>query len=60
MWNIISILASIPDLIKIYAAVKKRIDQSEQDRKVKDDLIKIQEAFNDKDPSKLDHIFADN
>lgn len=57
MWNFISLVASIPDLIKLWTAVQKRIQESEQDRKVKDDLKKIQEAFNEKDPSKLDHIF---
>ena len=57
MFSFISLLASIPDLIKIYKAVQKRIDQSDQDRKIKDDLKKIGEAFDEKDATKLDHIF---
>ncbi len=57
MWNFISLVASIPDLIKLWTAVQKRIQEGEQDRKVQDDLKKIQEAFNEKDPSKLHDIF---
>ena len=57
MWNVISFLAAIPDLIKIYGAVKERIEVSQRENHVKDDLKKIQEAFNEKDPSKLNHIF---
>ena len=57
MWNVISFLAAIPDLIKIYGAVKERIEISQRENHVKDDLKKIQEAFNEKDASKLDHIF---
>ena len=57
MMNFISFLASIPDLIKLWSAVQKRIEQSEEDRKVKDDLKKISEAFDEKNPDKLNAIF---
>jgi hypothetical protein len=55
--NFFSILLALPDLIKLYQAIQKRINDTETDRKVKDDLKSIKKAFDEKDSSALNHIF---
>jgi hypothetical protein len=56
----LSLLKYIPDLIALVKAIRKAIDEAETDRKVKDDLKAITEAFNAKDSNYLNHIFNDS
>jgi hypothetical protein len=53
----IGFLKIIADLYSLYKAIKKYLDEVEAERKVKDDVQKITEAFNAKDASKLNDIF---
>lgn len=53
----IGFLKIIADLYSLYRAIKKYLDEVEADRKVKDDVQKITEAFNTKDATKLNAIF---
>ena len=48
---------SIPDLIKLWNAVHDRVEEVEKSKRVKEDLKKIEEAFSEKDPDKLNAIF---
>lgn len=51
-------LTSLPDLIKLLQAVEKGIKQGEVDRKVKDDLKVLHQAFAEKDGAKLTALFS--
>ncbi len=53
----LSLIQYIPDLIKLIEAIKKRIDEVETDRKVKDDLQSIKKAFDENDISHLNAVF---
>jgi hypothetical protein len=53
----IGFLKNIADLYSLYKAFKNYLDVVEAERKVKDDVKKITEAFNSKDASKLNDIF---
>jgi hypothetical protein len=51
------LLCSIPELMNLIKAIKDGIDQAETDRKVKDDLKTVHEAFSAKDATKLNALF---
>ena len=51
------ILTLLPELIKLLQAMQESINQAETDRKVKDDLKLVAEAYKTKDASKLNQIF---
>lgn len=53
----LNFIAALPDLIKLLQAVQKRIDESGVERKVADDIKTIHEAFDAKDPNKLNMLF---
>lgn len=48
---------ALPVLYKLVQVVHSAIEQEKTDRKVKDDLSAIHEAFKAKDATKLDYIF---
>jgi hypothetical protein len=50
-------LQVLPELLKLFQLLQKRIEEVETDRKVKDDVKKIHEAFATNDASKLDELF---
>lgn len=50
-------IAALPDLIKLFVALEKRIQEQELKNKVADDLKTIHGAFSAKDPSKLTALF---
>jgi hypothetical protein len=53
-WLFIQLL---PDLLKLIRILKSRLDEAETDRKVKDDIKKIHDAFASGDASKLNELF---
>lgn len=55
--NFLTWIQYIPELIGIFNAVKKRIEEVETDRKVSDDLKAIQRAFDEKNIDHLNSIF---
>lgn len=54
-WNL---LVALPDIIKLLQEIDKAIKDAATDRKVKDDVKTIHEAFAAKDPTKLNALFA--
>lgn len=58
MWTFAKFVACLPELIQIFKTLQKLIMQAEANRKVKDDLQAINDAFASGDKSKLDHIFS--
>lgn len=51
------LITALPDLIRLLQAMQKAIDQAAVDRKVKDDLKSLHEAFSAKDAAKINAIF---
>ncbi|MDH4163341.1 MAG: hypothetical protein OEW15_11730 [Nitrospirota bacterium] len=54
---ILLFLTSLPDLIKLLQIIDKTIQKGETDRKVKDDLKVLHQAFADKDGAKVTALF---
>ena len=52
-----TLILSLPELIQLLKALQKQIDEAETDRKVKNDLKTISEAFREKDAAKLNALF---
>jgi len=55
--TILAFLAAIPELLKLVAAIRAEVKEAAIKRRVKDDVIKIREAFEAKDASKLNSVF---
>lgn len=53
----VTLFQALPEILKLLQAMQKHIDEAEGDRKVKEDLKKIREAFSEKDPAKLNALF---
>lgn len=53
----IKLIALLPELIRLLQAMQTAISEAETDRKIKDDIRSVAEAFKTKDSSKLNHIF---
>lgn len=54
IWKLLTLL---PEIIQLLRAIEKANQEAQTERKVKDDLKSIHEAFSANDSSKLDHIF---
>jgi hypothetical protein len=54
----LTLITCLPELLKLIKSLQTAADQAEEDRKVKEDLKKIHEAFNEKDASKLNDLFS--
>lgn len=54
---ILNFMQALPDLIKLIQVLQKHIDEADVDRKVQDDVKSIHEAFDAKDPAKLNALF---
>lgn len=52
-----SLVTALPALYKLLKLLQARIDEAGEDRKVAADIQTIHEAFDAKDPSKLDSLF---
>lgn len=55
---IISLIVALPEILRLIDSISKRIEQDEADRKLKDDLKKIDEAFRNGDAQALNDLFA--
>ena len=55
LWTFIT---AIPDLLKLLAAIDKGIKESQSDRKVKDDVKTVHQAFIDRDGAKITALFS--
>lgn len=53
-----SLLAALPEVLKILEILRVRIGEAEVKRKMKTELKTIHEAFLEKDPSKLNDLFS--
>lgn len=51
------LVKNLPAILELIKNLQAKIAEANTDRKVKDDLEKINEAFNKKDPELLNHIF---
>ncbi len=58
MTTIFKFLAALPALFKLFETLEKRLEEAGTDREVVDDVKTIHEAFNAKDPAKLNALFA--
>ncbi len=57
-WQTIqTLIACLPEIIKLLQTLQAQIDESETEKKVADSVKEIHEAFKNKDASKLDDIF---
>ncbi len=54
---ILAFLSSLPELIKLIKNIQNNIRSSEIDRKVREDVKKINEAFEKEDADKLNRLF---
>lgn len=54
---LLALIVALPDIIKMIEHLQRMADNSEEDRKVKDDLKKINEAFENKDAEALNRVF---
>jgi len=57
MKTFIAFLTVLPELIRLIKNIEKRIQATETDKKVKEDIKAINEAFEQKDSAKLNRIF---
>lgn len=55
---IISLIVALPEILRLIDSISKRIEQDEADRKLKDDLKKIDEAFRNGDAQALNDLFS--
>ena len=53
-----TLISCLPELLKLIKSLQKAADDAEKERKVKEDLQRIHAAFNNKDASALNDIFA--
>jgi len=53
----IAFLQALPELLKLIQTLQARIDEAALNRKVADDVKAINEAFQSKDPAKLNALF---
>lgn len=52
-----ALILALPELIKLVKNIQKQIEEQNTDQKVKDDLKKINKAFEDKDAKALNDLF---
>ena len=53
----IKILQLLPELIELIKSIQKAIEESDAERRVRDDVKVISEAFKSRDASKLNSLF---
>lgn len=58
MKTILAFLAALPELIKLINNLQKRMERAEHKTKVKEDVKKINKAFEDNDEEALNRIFS--
>ncbi len=53
-----TLLANLPELVKLVRLIVRNIEEAQSDRKVKEDLRAIHEAFETRDAEALRRVFA--
>ncbi len=56
----LAFLAALPELLRLIDNIQKQIEADKTDRRVKEDLQKINQAFKDKDAEALKRIFTNS
>lgn len=56
--SLLTLIKYLPYLLELVEAIKARNEQDGIDRKVHEDIKTITEAFNEKDATKLNNLFA--
>lgn len=54
---LLALIVALPEIIKMLQNLQRIADKAEEDRRVKDDLKKINEAFENKDAEALNRVF---
>ena len=54
---LIAFFKALPELLKLIENIKRNIEQNAVERKASDDIKKINEAFEKKDPNLLHDVF---
>ncbi len=57
LYALFEFLTALPDLMALYKILKERIEIAETERKVKEDVKTIHQAFTENDISKLNELF---
>ena len=57
MGAFITLVKALPEVLALIKALQMAIEKAESERKVKDELQAINDAFASKDPAKLSHLF---
>lgn len=60
MTLLIAFIKALPEIIQLLKFLQAKIEQAETDRKVRDDIKSIHQAFAAGDPEKLKHLFSGN
>ena len=54
---ILALLAALPEIIKLIKMIQDSIDEQAEDKKVKDELAKLNKAYKDKDAEAFRNVF---
>lgn len=52
-----ALIAALPEILKLIKTIQARIDEAEAERRLKDDIKKINDAFESQDAEALNEIF---
>lgn len=50
-------LSALPELIKLVKLIQKKIEEDKSDKKTKEEIRKINQAFKDRDAEALNRLF---
>lgn len=59
MKTLLAFILALPELLKLFQLLQKRIDEAQVERKVADDVKQIHEAFSTMDAAKLNSLFSE-
>ena len=54
---ILALLAALPEIINLIKMIQDGIDEQAEDKKVKDELAKLNKAYKDKDAEAFRNVF---
>jgi len=52
-----ALLANLPELMRLIRLIARNIEEAQSERKIREDLIALNKAFESKDAEALRHIF---
>lgn len=55
--GLVALIAALPEILRLVRNLQARIDEAEAERKLKDDIKKINDAFQDNDAEALNEVF---